>query len=339
VDQIQRQQAKLAEKGIVIRVCGLANSKGVLLDGNGLPLEQWRDRMGDVSERFTVAGLAALVQRNHIINPVLVDCTSSEDIANQYAEFLAAGFHVVTPNKKANTASMSYYHQLRDVARSSRRKLMYETTVGAGLPVIENLQNLIAAGDELEKFNGILSGSLSFIFGKLDEGLTLSQATNVAKDKGFTEPDPRDDLSGMDVARKLLILAREAGMALELEDVEVDQALPPGFDDSGSIDEFMARLPEADAYFSELVENAAKEGKVLRYVGEIADGKCRVRIAAVDENDPMFKIKDGENALAFYSRYYQPIPLVLRGYGAGTEVTAAGVFSDVMRTLGWKLGV
>jgi aspartokinase/homoserine dehydrogenase 1 len=174
---------------------------------------------------------------------------------------------------------------------------------------------------------------LSYMFGALQDGLSLSEATIKAKESGFTEPDPRDDLSGTDVARKLLIIAREAGMKLELSDIEVESVLPLGFAQGDNVDEFMAKLPSLDAAFNDRIQSAASEGKVLRYVGTIKQGHCKVGIEAVDEKHALAVIRDGENALAILSAYYQPRPFVIRGYGAGSAVTAAGVFADILKTL------
>ncbi|CAJ0991159.1 bifunctional aspartate kinase/homoserine dehydrogenase I [Pantoea sp. Nvir] len=340
LSQLQRQQRWLKRKHIDLRVCGIANSRAILTNVHGIDLSNWKGALADAKDKFNLGYLSRLVKDYHLLNPVIVDCTSSQTVADQYADFLSDGFHVVTPNKKANTSSWDYYQQIRTAAAKARRKFLYDTNVGAGLPVIENLQNLLHAGDELIKFSGILSGSLSFIFGKLDEGILLSEATKMACEMGFTEPDPREDLSGIDVARKILILAREAGYKLELNDIDIEPLLPASFNAITNVDEFMKCLPDLDKLFTTRVAKARNEGKVLRFVGIIEEGGiCKVKIEAVDSNDPLYKVKNGENALAFYSRYYQPIPLVLRGYGAGNDVTAAGVFADLLRTLSWKLGV
>ncbi len=333
--QIQRQAADLAGNHMQVNVRAIANSRKLLVAPHAVDLGSWPEALEKEGRAYTLDDVIAIRQDLGLLNPTIVDCTTNEDLAAEYAHFLDNGFNVVAANKKANTASMAYYREMRETAGHTFRKFLYETNVGAGLPVIDTLHALIRSGDKLATFEGILSGSLSMIFGLLEDGLTFSKAVEKAMQMGFTEPDPRDDLSGMDVARKLLIIAREVGLELELDDIEVEPVIPDGFaagrDNAGLIGE----LETLDAGFSTKAGQAAERGEVLRYVGRIEGTRCRVSVDAVPADKPLAAIRDGENALVLHTRYYQPIPLVLRGYGAGAEVTAAGVFADLLRTA-WR---
>ena len=331
LQQIQRQKEYLQAHRIQIKVVGIVNTKGALLNPDGIDLSDYEVKLTKELQPFADTVLDDFRKNNNMINPIIVDCTSSEVIAGDYLKYMQAGYHIVAANKKANTASLHYYRQLNEVSSVHNRQFLYETNVGAGLPVIENFRNLLKAGDELIRFEGILSGSMSYIFGLLDEGMAFSEAVQLAKEKGFTEPDPRDDLSGEDIARKVLILAREAGMQLELKDVAVDTLLNDKVHQCETVEEVMQELKSLDASIEQRVKKAQEKGAVLRYVGMIDETGCRVVIQEATRDHPLYSVKGGENALSFYSRYYQPIPQVLRGYGAGAEVTAAGIFADILK--------
>ncbi len=338
IRQITDQQEALLEKNIELKVYGIATSKKLLLCDQSINLkDDWRGQVEASQESFSIDKINQFVEQNHLLNPVIIDATSSEQIAMSYVDYLKQNYHLVVANKKANTASMDYYYQLRAAAQSSNRRFLYETNVAAGLPVIDNLQNLFGAGDQLSSFEGILSGSLSYIFGQLHQGLSLSEATAKAKQMGFTEPNPAEDLSGMDVARKVLIIAREAGMNLELEDIELESVITDELAAMTDADEFMQKLPQLNESIATMVKQAESENKVLRYVAKIEARKCQVKIESFEPSHPLYGVQGGENALAIHTNYYQPIPFVIRGYGAGASVTAAGLFADLLRTLIWNL--
>ena len=333
VDQIAQQRQTLRDEGIDINVCGIANSTKMLYAENGIDLSNWQTLFNAAGHAHGVTTMIEQARTTRPLNGIFIDCTTSENIGKMYLDVFKAGLHVVTANKKANSDTMDYYAQLRSLADKHKRRFLYETNVGAGLPVIDTLKGLFKSGDKLIDFSGIMSGSMSLICGLLDEGMSFSAAVQLARDKKFTEPDPRDDLNGMDVARKVLIVAREAGLQLELEDVVIEPLFPADFIATGDVSKFLGNLKTVDAYFAEKIQTAQSEGKVLRFVGAVTNGVCRVGMQAVGIEHPLHAIKGGENAFAFTTKRYSPIPLVIRGYGAGVEVTAAGLFADILRTV------
>ena len=333
--QFQRQADNLIEHHVDLRVRAIANSEKLLVADDKLDLSSWQEDLEQKGSEYTLEDVLAIRKNLGLLSPTIVDCTTDADLAGQYVNLLNGGFNIVAANKKANTAEYDYYREMREAAARNFRKFLYETNVAAGLPFIDTLQGLIRSGDELNTFEGILSGSLSMIFGLLEDGEALSRAVARAMELGYTEPDPRDDLSGMDVARKLLIVAREVGLQLELEDIDVEPVVP--LDVVGHVEraQLIETLATLDTDFSSRVSAAAAEDCVLRYVARLEQGRCRVAIEAVPRSKPLGAVRDGENALVIHTHYYQPIPMVLRGYGAGAAVTAAGVFGDLLRTV-WR---
>lgn len=334
LNQIEIQKKYLLERNIKINLNLLANSKMMLYDSNSINVTTWKNDFKHSKNSFCLKKILNMPKEFALINPVLVDCTASENFTKNYIDIIKNGFHIVSANKKSNTLPMLEYQKIREITKKYNKKFFYETHVGAGLPVIKNLQNLLSSGDSLIKFKGILSGSMSFIFGKLDKNILLSEATKKAKNLGFTEPNPKDDLSGKDVARKLLILARESGINIELKDIYIEKILPKNFKFLKHNEEFWTELKKIDSIFIKRVQQAKQGNKVLRFVGIITEeGKCSVKICNVDKSDPLYEIRNGENVLVFYTKYYNPVPLILRGYGAGNNVTASGIFSDLLRIL------
>ncbi|MGB6450672.1 MAG: bifunctional aspartate kinase/homoserine dehydrogenase I, partial [Steroidobacteraceae bacterium] len=328
LDQLASQSERLRrEFQLDLRVRGILSSRRMLLSQSSVDLSGWRQALEASEEPADIARFVEHVRVDYLPHTVLIDCTASGDIARHYRDWLASGVHIVTPNKKANSASWEFYRSLQEARRSSRAHYLYEATVGAGLPVIQTLRDLRETGDQIGSIEGIFSGTLAYLFNVYDGRVAFSDIVRDAKQRGYTEPDPRDDLSGTDVARKLIILGREIGLALELSDVSIESLVPSGLDD-GSIEEFMNGLPRYDAAMLDRLRGAQARGKVLRYVGRLtAGGQATVGLMELDAKHAFANIALTDNVVRFATGRYCDNPLIVQGPGAGPAVTAGGVFA------------
>ncbi len=332
LDQIKTEKDRLKEKfDLDIRIRAIASSKKMLLSEDGIDLDNWSELFEKEAVDCDFDEFAKHVSATYFPHRAIIDCTSSEFIASKYVEWIEMGVHVITPNKKAGTAEYSEYKRLFDTCLKTGRRFFYETTVGAGLPIIGTLKDLVQTGDNVRTIEGVVSGTLAWLFNNYDGMVPFSELVMNAKNMGYTEPDPRDDLSGMDVARKTVILARELGYKIEVSDLDIESLVPENLAKL-PIDEFLKNLSQLDEDMKNRFLKAKKENKRLCYVGKVdEDGHCSVSLTAYPMNHPFSSASGTDNVICFTTDRYSAQPLVIKGPGAGREVTAGGVFSDILR--------
>lgn len=329
---MQKQYNQLAKQNqLEIHVVGIANSKKMLFSEDGLKLEHAVAQMMTDGEEMNLNTFMGTMLSMNLSNSIFVDCTSSAEVTEHYESILASNISIVTPNKKANSGSFQKYLSLKQEAQKRGVKFLYETNVGAGLPVINTLNDLLVSGDSVLSIEAVLSGTLNYIFSSFKPGDKFSDVVREAKVKGYTEPDPRDDLNGMDVARKILILSREAGLSLELSDIQVENLVPEACRGEMTVEEFLKKLEEHNPYFEKLATEAAARQEKLRYMAVLQDGKTSIRLGSVNAQHPFYSLSGSDNIILLTTERYKERPMVIRGPGAGAEVTAAGVFADIIR--------
>lgn len=330
LEQIRRQREKLMhERSLKLNVVGIARGRKALFNREGICLDNYREQLEKAPASNTQI-LRDEVIRMNIFNSVFVDCTASADVAGLYLDFLDHNISVVAANKVAASEEYDKYLKLKNTARRRGIKFLFETNVGAGLPIINTINDLINSGDRILRIEAVVSGTLNFIFNNLSADCRLSDTIRLAKEKGYSEPDPRIDLSGKDVIRKLVILARESGYKLEQSDVECDLFIPQNMFE-GKIEDFWKRLPQLDAEFEERRKRVEKEGKRMRFVARLENGKGSVSLCEVNEYHPFYNLQGSNNIFLLTTERYKEYPMMIQGYGAGAAVTAAGVFADIMR--------
>jgi aspartokinase/homoserine dehydrogenase 1 len=319
------------ENRIEVNVIAVANSRKMLFNEEGLDMDAAVDAMKSAGEPMNMARYTDRMFAMNLPNSVFVDCTSSEQVTEYYESILVASVSIVTPNKKANSSSLAKYKMLKSTAFKRGVRFLYETNVGAGLPVINTMNDLLLSGDKVISIEAVLSGTLNYIFSSFVEGRRFSDVVRDAKVSGFTEPDPRDDLNGMDVARKILILAREAGWDLEPEHITVENLVPSSCRGGMPVDEFMVALAAHDDDFERMRREAGSREEKLRYMAVLKDGKVTIGLVSVDNQHPFYSLSGSDNVILLTTERYHERPMVIRGPGAGAAVTAAGVFADIIR--------